>query len=247
MESFSRPPPARGGDCADPEAWWGHRKNNLLRSEDELFYGYYFSAAIMMRDEDGPAVPEFARRAALSSCQHDPVRAFVPVLTAMPGQGIPLGDILDDSGYAHRDAAAWAIPLRTAGAQLIQDLHPHDRGPKGTHHGAVISNGNLYCPCTPRPLLQLGPLARTATSQQTADWERQTAELAPWRTASSAASPPTTPTATTASSAPPPQARSAARCGPPRCGWTGTGPRSCSPRSTRRPAAPSRPSPSRPK
>ena len=106
LESFSRPPPARGGHCADPEAWWGHRKNNLLRSEDELFYGYYFSAAIMMRDEDGPAVPEFARRAALSSCQHDPVRAFAPALTAMPGQGIPLGDILDDSGYAHRDAAA---------------------------------------------------------------------------------------------------------------------------------------------
>jgi hypothetical protein len=181
MESFSRPPPARGGDCADPEAWWGHRKNNLLRSQDELFYGYYFSAAIMMRDEDGPAVPEFARRAALSSCQHDPVRAFVRVLTAMPGQGIPLGDILDDSGYAHRDAAAWAIPLRTAGAQLIQDLHPHDRGPKGTHHGAVISNGNLYCPRTPSPLLQLGPLARTATSQQTADWERQTAELARYK------------------------------------------------------------------
>jgi len=70
---------------------------------------------------------------------------------------------------------------RTAGAQLIQDLHPHDRGPKGTHHGAVISNGNLYCPCTPRPLLQLGPLARTATSQQTADWERQTAELARYK------------------------------------------------------------------
>ncbi len=178
MESFSRPPPARGGDCADPGAWRGHRKNNLLRSEGELSCGYYFSAAIMMRDEDGPAVPEFARRAALSSCQHDPVRAFVRVLTAMPAQGIPPGDILDDSGYAHRDAAAWAVPLRTAGAQLIQDLHPHDRGPKGTHHGAVISNGNLYCPCTPRPLLQPGPLARTATSQQTADWERQIAELA---------------------------------------------------------------------
>ena len=44
----------------------------------------------------------------MSSCRHDPVRAFAPVLTAMPGQGIPLGDILDDSGYAHRDAGAWA-------------------------------------------------------------------------------------------------------------------------------------------
>ena len=116
LESFSRPPPARGGPCADPEAWWGHRKNNLLRSQDELFYGYYLSAGIMMRDEGGPAVPELARRATVSSCRHDPVRAFTPVLTAMPAAGIGLGDILDDSGYAHRDADAWAIPLRTAGA-----------------------------------------------------------------------------------------------------------------------------------
>jgi hypothetical protein len=130
LESFSRPPPARGGDCADPEAWWGHRKNNLLRTQDELFYGWYLSAGIMMRDEGGPAVPELARRATMSSCRHDPVRAFAPALTALPGQGIPLGDILSDSGYAHRDAAAWAIPLRAAGAQLVQDLHPHDRGPK---------------------------------------------------------------------------------------------------------------------
>jgi hypothetical protein len=135
----------------------------------------------MMPDENSPAVPEFARRAALSSCRHDPVRVFAPVLTAMPGQGIPLGDIPGDSGYAHRDASAWAIPLRTAGAQLVQDLHPHDRGPKGTHDGAVISNGSLYCPQTPRPLLEPGPLARTATREQAADWERETAELARYK------------------------------------------------------------------
>jgi hypothetical protein len=181
LESFSRPPPHGTSDCADPEASWGHRKNNLLRSEDELFYGYYFSAGIMVREENGPAVPELARRAALSSCRHDPVRAFAPVLTAMPGQQIPLGDILDDSGYAHRDARAWAIPLRAAGAQLVQDLHPHDRGPKGTHDGAVIANGNLYCPATPRPLLELGPLARTATSQQAADHDTKTAEAARYK------------------------------------------------------------------
>jgi hypothetical protein len=181
MESFSRPPSAKGGDCADPEASWGHRKNNLLRTQDELFYGYYLSAGIMMADENGPAVPELARRAALSSCDHDPVRAFTPVLTAMPGQGVPLGDILADSGYAHRDAAAWAIPLREAGAQLVQDLHPHDRGPKGTHDGAVIANGSLYCPCTPRSLLELGPLARTATTEQAASHDAKTAELARYK------------------------------------------------------------------
>jgi hypothetical protein len=181
MESFSRPPPHGTSDCADPEAWWGHRKNNLLRSQDELFYGYYLSAGIMVPEENGPAVPELARRATVSSCRHDPVRAFAPALTALPGQGIPLGDILDDSGYAHRDADAWAIPLRAAGAALVQDLHPHDRGPKGTCHGAIIANGNLYCPCTPRTLTELGPLARTATKEQAADHDRKTSELARYK------------------------------------------------------------------
>jgi hypothetical protein len=72
LESFSRPPPARGGPCADPEASWGHRKDNLAGGEDELFYGYYLSAGIMMPDEAGPAVPEFTRRATLSSCGTTP-------------------------------------------------------------------------------------------------------------------------------------------------------------------------------
>jgi hypothetical protein len=177
LEAFSRPPPARGGPCADPEASWGHRKNNLAGSDDELFFGYYLSAGIMMPDEQGPPVPELARRATLSSCRHDPVPAFVPVLTAMPAAGIPLGDVLADSGYAHRIPQHWAAPLRAAGAQLVQDLHPHDRGPKGTHEGATIANGNLYCPCTPRTLLELGPLARSATPEQATAHDAKTAEL----------------------------------------------------------------------
>src|SRR5262249_57185260 len=118
---------------------------------------YSLPPAPMLPAGPAPAVPDPPRRATMSSCRHDPVRALVPVVTAMPARGIPLGDVLADSAYAHRDADAWAVPLRAAGAQLIQELHPHDRGPKGTHEGAIISNGNLYCPATPRPLLQLGP------------------------------------------------------------------------------------------
>ena len=37
VESFSRPPPAKGGDCADPEASWGHRRSDSPGPEDELF------------------------------------------------------------------------------------------------------------------------------------------------------------------------------------------------------------------
>jgi hypothetical protein len=135
----------------------------------------------MMREEHGPPVPELARRMTVSSCHHDPARALVPVLTRMPGHGIPLGDILADSGYAHRDASAWAIPLRGAGAQLVQDLHPHDSGPRGTRQGAIIANGNLYCPATPRTLPELGPLARDATPGQVSAHDQQSAELARYK------------------------------------------------------------------
>jgi hypothetical protein len=178
LESFSRPPPRGTSDCADPEASWGHRRNNLLHDEDELFFGYYLSDANMAPDEHGPPVPELARRMTASSCRHDPVPAFTPVLTAMPGHGIPLGDVLADSGYSHRVPRNWASPLRAAGAQLVQDLHPHDRGPKGAHQGAIIANGSLYCPATPRALLELGPLARAATPQQAAGHDARTAEAA---------------------------------------------------------------------
>ena len=131
----------------------------------------------MMREEHGQAVPDWPAGSP-SRPAADPVRALVPVLTALPGDGIPLGDILADSGYAHRVAGDWAVPLRQAGAQLIQDLHPSDRGPKGTHHGAVIANGNLYCPVTPRQLLELGPLARDATPEEAASHDTRSAELA---------------------------------------------------------------------
>jgi len=177
-ESFSRPPHHGSSDCADPEASWGHRNSNLPGPKGEMFFGYYLSAATMTRDETGPQVPELTRRITLSSCHADPVRALTPVLARMPATGIPLGDILADSGYAHRDAAAWALPLRAAGAQLVQDLHPADRGPQGTIHGAIITNGNLYCPSTPGPLLHLGPLAPAATPEDTAAHDQQTAELA---------------------------------------------------------------------
>jgi len=143
-----------------------------------MFFGYYLSATTMTADENGPAVPELARRMTVCSCRLDPARALVPALTRMPAAGIGLGDIIADSGYAHRDAQAWAIPLRQAGAQLVQDLHPSDRGPRGTHHGAIIASGNLYCPATPKPLLQLGPLPPGTAPQDVAAHDQQAAELA---------------------------------------------------------------------
>ena len=82
------------------------------------------------------------------------------MLEALASSGAQIGDVLADFGYAHRVAQNWALALRRLGAKLVMDLHPADRGPRGTSSGAICCNGNLYCPVTPKALLVLAPLSR---------------------------------------------------------------------------------------
>jgi hypothetical protein len=159
-------PPDERERRSDREASWGHRNTNHP-ANNEVFYGYCLQTVTAVRDEHGPEVPELARRMHLASCEHDPPAQIVPVIQRMAASGIHLGDLLVDSGYSYRQPTTFALPLRRLGAQLIMDLHPNDRGPHGTHQGAICANGNLYCPATPTTLLELSPLPRGATAEQT--------------------------------------------------------------------------------
>jgi len=181
VESFACPPVPEVRPSADAEASWGHRRGTGPGQKDQLFFGYYLSAATMVNDEAGPAVPELVRRATLSSCHVDPVPAFVPALRDMVASGVALGDVLADSGYAHRVAEHWALPLRALGAQIVTDLHPADRGPRGTFAGAICSDGNLYCPSTPPALFGLVPPARDASAPEIAVHDQASAELAHYK------------------------------------------------------------------
>jgi hypothetical protein len=117
----------------------------------------------------------------VTTCSVDPPPAFVPVLSQMKASGRKITDVLTDSGCAHRVPEHWAGPVRRLGAQIVTDLHPHDRGPRGTHLGAIVSNGNLYCPAAPAVLLNLGPLGRSGTAEDYNAHDAQTAELARYK------------------------------------------------------------------
>jgi hypothetical protein len=62
----------------------------------------------MVNDEGEDAVPELVRAMVLSSCRRDPVVSFVPVLERLCASGVPIGDVLADSGYAHRRVESFA-------------------------------------------------------------------------------------------------------------------------------------------
>ena len=167
--------------AVDADAAWGHRKPNTPGAKHEAFFGYYGQAVTMVPDERKAPVPELIRRVVLHPCNVDPPSALVATIRDMADKGILIGDVIADCGYSHRLAERWATPLRRLGARLVQDLHPHDRGMQGTHQGATCCNGNLYCPATPLSLLELGPLAPSARTEQRAAHDRRSAELARYK------------------------------------------------------------------
>jgi hypothetical protein len=102
-------------------------------------------------------------------------------LVRMRKEGIELGDVLSDCGYSNRAPSTWSRPLRSVGASLVMDLHPNDRGQRGTFEGAICAGGQLYCPKIPLALLSLGPLRRGASTEEVAVHDKSCEELASYK------------------------------------------------------------------
>ncbi len=221
---------------------WGHRKGGGPGEKDELFFGYYLSLATMVADEGGAEVPELVRLMNLVACDHDPVPPMVDVLVAMVEAHIALDDVVVDSGYARRVPEHFALPLRAAGATLVMDLQPSDRGTQGTHQEAICHTATATARPPPRPC---STPCRSRGAQAKTRWPPTTGARASLPATSSGFSAPPTPTATTASPARQCSERSAVRCAPTRSRPASITPK-CSPHpSTRRSAAPRSPSPCR--
>lgn len=181
-ETWSRPRPLDDPQPAnDPDASFGHAKRNAPGAKDFLFFGYYAQVATMVGDEGAGPVPELIRRIAFEAPVVDPAGEMASVVARAAKAGVVVSDVVGDCGYSNRDPATWARPLRAAGAGLVVDLHPADRGPKGDFEGAVLSGGCLYCPKTPVALLKLGPIRRGPSKDEASAHNARYAELARYR------------------------------------------------------------------
>ena len=164
--------------CADPDAAWGHAKRNAPGARDGLFFGYYAQVVVTVTDEGQRPQPELIRRVVVKGANCEPVAELCDCLARM-ASGVMVGDVLADAGYSFK--CGFAPAIHALGAVPVMELHPFDRGPKGTFAGATLANGSLYCPMVPELLTGLGPLARNATDDGAAIHQRQAAELDRYR------------------------------------------------------------------
>jgi hypothetical protein len=179
-ETWARPKDQHSGQIsADPGAAWGHAKRNAPGAKDGLFFGYYAQVVVMAPEEGSKGDPEFIWRVVLKSASVEPAEEMARQLERIAGTGAGPSDVLADCGYSFK--TGFAARLRRIGAEPVMDLHPFDRGPKGTFEGAVCANGSLYCPAVPDRLLSLGPLERGAATRVVLDHDRSCGELDRYR------------------------------------------------------------------
>ncbi len=179
-ESWARPKDKLSQEIsADPDAAWGHAKRNAPGAKDVLFWGYYAQVAVLAPEEGEKADPELICRVVVKSASIEPADEMAGLLERMASSGARPSVVLADCGYSFK--TGFSRRLRSIGAEPVMDLHPFDRGPKGTFEGAVCANGSLYCPCVPERLLSLGPLERGAPAEVVATHDRSCGELERYR------------------------------------------------------------------
>src|SRR5271166_6386732 len=211
METFSRPPPKGTSDCADPEASWGHRKNNLLRCEDELFFGYYFSAGIMM--------PTSTARRSRSTRGASPSHHAGRTLSPRSSPSWPRCPSRESrSATSSPTPATPTASPRTGRSRCARPAPSSSRTcthPTAGRTAPTTAPSSPTAACTaPRHPPSCSSSGRWPAAPPASRPRRTTPGPRSWAATSSAASPATTLTATTGSCAPLSWARSAARSAP---------------------------------
>lgn len=165
IEGFCKPVP-KDAVATDPNTAWGRRSSKQPGVQHAMYRGYQGSVVCLTPLEGGPPVPEFVRSIRLHKANENAARNSIQQLRDLAALGMN-GDLLADSHYPMKKE--WSLAMGQLGFDLIVDLHPEDRGQKGTEQGAIIAEGALWCPATPKQLLAIDRLSPGATEGQRAE------------------------------------------------------------------------------
>ena len=161
LPSWARPPARnragrrrRPAVSSDIDARWRSEKKDTPWRRP--FFGFDLTVAATVAERNGPSVPLVAASMRLRPATHQPVAtALSAVRAAALSQG-RLGDVLIDREYSRRnDGADFLLPVRALGGEPIFDLMPNQFGSGVPQHGALVVDGQPFCPALPRKFYRI--------------------------------------------------------------------------------------------
>ena len=158
--------------CSDPDAKWrGKSKATPWRKP---MFGYDLTVAVTIAEIDGPDVPLQARAIRFRPALKDTLKTGRAVVKTVFKQQDGLGDVLADREYTKSiDGADFILPIRALGGEPVFDLTKHQRGARGTVHGAIMIDGHPHSPATPASLHVISHPAINAELKEIRDHQRK--------------------------------------------------------------------------
>ena len=134
---------------------------------------------VTVKDSDGPDVPTLARRIRLRPATFRTVAVGLEaVASAAAAQG-RLGDVLVDRDYSKsKHGRDFTLPVRAMGGRPVFDLTSYQLGGSGTVRGALVIDGQLFSPGTPKVLRYLTPPGVNAAAETVEAYRQQIARRA---------------------------------------------------------------------
>lgn len=114
--------------------------------------------------------------------------ALGSVLARMVATGTALGDVLADSGYAHRVAITRPCRCGPWAPGWSWTCTPTIEATRAPTAGLYVTNGSLFCPTVPKALLGLVPPGRDASAAQLVEHDKKSAELGHYKFSRTSAS-----------------------------------------------------------
>lgn len=146
----------------DRDAGWRGSKN--VENKPMLF-GYELTAAVSVRDVNGPEVPRTTLAARFRPVSKSDSRtSALAVVKEVKEKRGALGDVLVDRGYTQsKHGNDFLNPVRALGGEPVFDLKENQLGTNGTVRGAIIIDGAPFSPSIPNALKKLTPPRPTGT------------------------------------------------------------------------------------
>ena len=146
----------------DPDANHIRYENKAKTGPKYNIFGYAVHAVVRSRTLDQERIPYLAERITLVPAATDPQAAVLPLVEDLARRGRATR-LLADRGYTMATADRWADELRRMGVVSTFDLHPNQRGLKGTYGGALQVDGQMFCPAMPDTFHDIERLDQFAT------------------------------------------------------------------------------------
>jgi hypothetical protein len=186
---FSRGPSRRSGLCAsDPDGGWYVREGDHRQREDDkgkplrkIFWALEATIAATARPPGAPpATPNLAIGLAMTRPGEDPGGTGTRVLASAAARGHKPGWLGYDRAYTAALPGRFHLPARALGYRPVMDYRTDQLGIQANTGGALLVEGNWYCPALPGPLITATARLRDHAIDQ-ATYNTQIAARAPYQ------------------------------------------------------------------